>query len=112
MSIAGLVRRLSLIDIDAIWQLGLGCLLMRTIASFQRHTGYLNFTNGRISHVLLLILVYVQLPSCLFFDFLPYCYKTFVIKYCTTVYERNGKKIFWSVKNLGEILNKLKLSSV
>ena len=27
-------------------------------------------------------------------------------KYCTTVYERNGKKIFWSIKNSGEILNK------
>ena len=31
-----------------------------------------------------------------------------VIKYCTTVYERNGKKLFWSIKNSGEILNKLK----
>ena len=34
--------------------------------------------------------------------------KNHVIKYCTTVYERNGKKLFWSVKNSGEILNKLK----
>ena len=32
-SITGLMRRLSLIGIDAIWQLSLGCLLMRTIAS-------------------------------------------------------------------------------
>ena len=31
-----------------------------------------------------------------------------VIKYCTTVYERNGKKITWSIKHSGEILNKLK----
>ena len=31
-----------------------------------------------------------------------------VIKYCTTVYERNGKKLFSSIKNSGEILNKLK----
>ena len=30
------------------------------------------------------------------------------IKYCTTVYERNSKKLFWSIKNSGEILNKLK----
>ena len=30
-----------------------------------------------------------------------------VIKYCTTVYERNGKSLFWSIKNSGEILNKL-----
>ena len=29
------------------------------------------------------------------------------IKYCTTVYERNGKILFWSIKISGEILNKL-----
>ena len=34
--------------------------------------------------------------------------KNHVIKYCTTVYERNGKKLFWSIKNAGEIPNKLK----
>ena len=34
--------------------------------------------------------------------------KNHVIKYCTTVNERNGKKILWSIKNSGEILNKLK----
>ena len=34
--------------------------------------------------------------------------KSHVIKYCTTVYERNGKNLFWSIKNSGEILNKLK----
>ena len=34
--------------------------------------------------------------------------KNHVIKYCTTVYERNGKNLFWSIKNSGEILNKLK----
>ena len=67
MSITGLMRRLSLIGIDAIWQLSLGCLLMRTIASFLRYTGYLNFINGPINRVLLLILVHVQLLSCLFF---------------------------------------------
>ena len=37
------MRRLSLIGIDAIWQLSLGCLLMRTIASFLRYTGYFVF---------------------------------------------------------------------
>ena len=67
MSITGFMRRLSLIGIDAIWQLSLGCLLMRTIASFLRYTGYLNFINGPISRVLFLILVHVQLLSCLFF---------------------------------------------
>ena len=34
--------------------------------------------------------------------------KNHVIKYCTTVYERNGKNLFWSIKNSGEIHNKLK----
>ena len=29
-------------------------------------------------------------------------------KYCITVYERNGKKLFWSIKNSGEIVNILK----
>ena len=58
---------MSLIGIDAIWQLSLEYLLMRTIASFQRYTGYLNFIKGTTSHVVLLIIVDVQLPSCLFF---------------------------------------------
>ena len=34
--------------------------------------------------------------------------KNHVIMYCTTVDERNGKYLFWSIKNSGEILNKLK----
>ena len=34
--------------------------------------------------------------------------KTHVIKYCTIVYERNCKNLFWSINNSGEILNKLK----
>ena len=110
MSITGLMRRLSLIGIDAIWQLSLGCLFMRTIASFLPYTGSLNFINSPINRVLMLILVHVQLTSCLFF-LLTFCLtaiKNHVIKYCTTVYGRNGKNLFWSIKNSGEILNKLK----
>ena len=34
--------------------------------------------------------------------------KNHVIKYCTTVNERNGKNLFWSIKNSGAILDKLK----
>ena len=34
------------------------------------YTGYLNFINGSISRILLLILVHVQLLSCLFFRLL------------------------------------------
>ena len=102
------MRRLSLIGIDAICQLNLGCLLMRTIASFLHYTGYLNFINGSISRVLMLILVQVLLSSLLFLTSCLTTIKNHVIKYCTTVYERYGKKIFWSIKNSGETLNKLK----
>ena len=31
-----------------------------------------------------------------------------VIKYCNKVYERSGKNMIWSMKNLNEVLNKLK----
>ena len=31
-----------------------------------------------------------------------------IIKYCTTVYQRNDKNLHLSIKNPGEILNKLK----
>ncbi|MCG8117959.1 MAG: hypothetical protein N0E45_21745 [Candidatus Thiodiazotropha endolucinida] len=35
--------------------------------------------------------------------------KEHVIRYCETVYERSGRNLFWSIKNSGEVLNKLKL---
>ena len=78
---------------------------MRIKARFQRYTGYLNFINDPMSHVLLLILVHVLLH----FHFLPHCNLNHVIKYSTTVYESNGKNLFWSIKNSGEILYKLKI---
>ena len=34
--------------------------------------------------------------------------KIHVIRYCEKVYERSGKNLFWSIKNSGEVLNKLK----
>ena len=34
--------------------------------------------------------------------------KKHIIKYCEKVYERSGKNLFWSIKNSGEILDKLK----
>ena len=46
--------------------------------------------------------LYILLTSCLT------AIKNHVIKYCTSVYERNGKQLFWSIKNSGEIRNKLK----
>ena len=44
----------------------------------------------------------IRLTSCLT------AIKNYDIKYCTAVYEKNGKKIFLSIKNSGENLNKLK----
>ena len=35
--------------------------------------------------------------------------KNHVIRYCEKVYERSCKNLFWSIKNSGEVLNKLKL---
>ena len=34
--------------------------------------------------------------------------KNHVIRYCEKVYERSSKNLFWSIKNSGEVLNKLK----
>ena len=34
--------------------------------------------------------------------------KKHVIKYCEKVYERSSKNLFWSIRNSGEILDKLK----
>ena len=34
--------------------------------------------------------------------------KSHVIKYCETVYETSNKNWFWSIKNSGEVLSKLK----
>ena len=82
---------------------------MRTIASFLRYTCYLNFINCPInsrfianSSACTTTELSILLTSCLT------AIKNHVIKYCTTVYERNSKKLFWSIKNSGEILNKLK----
>ena len=118
MSITGLMRRLSLIDINAILQHSLGCLLMRTIAGFLHYTGYLNFIKfinspklhkqpyksrfiANSSSCATTELTFL-LTSCLI------AIKNHAIKYCKTVYKRNGKNLFWSIKNSGEILNQLK----
>ena len=34
--------------------------------------------------------------------------KNHVIRYCEKAYERSGKNLFWSIRNSGEVLNKLK----
>ena len=82
---------------------------MRAIASFLRYTANLNFHKRPYksrfianSSAWTTTELSILLTSCLA------AIKNHVIKYCTKVNERNGKKIFWSIKNSGEILNKLK----
>ena len=98
-------RSLSLIDINGI---SFVYLLMRIIASFLRDTGYQNSIKDPISNV------FADSSSCTTTELsiiLTSCLTAFenhVIKYFETVFERNGENLFWSVKNSGEILNKLK----
>ena len=98
MSITGFMRRLSLIGINAIWQLSLGCLYW--LPKFHKRPYKSRFIANSSSCTTTELSI--LLTSCLT------VLKNHVIKYCTTVYERNSKKIFWSIKNSGEILNKLK----
>ena len=72
---------------------------MRTIASFIRYTDYLNFINGPINRVFIAnssacttIELSILLTSCFT------AIKNHVIKYCTTVYERNGTIYFGLLK--------------
>ena len=63
----------------------------------------------RIKHDLLQTQVLVLQLN--FFKLLTSCLtavKNHVIRYCEEVYERSGKNLFWSIKNSGEVLNKLK----
>ena len=60
-----------------------------------------------IKQVLLLILVIVRQQNFLNTSRLT-AVKKHVIKYCEKVYERSGKTLFWSIKNSGEIFDKLK----
>ena len=80
------------------------------MASFLRYTGYLPKLHKRPykscyianSSACTTTELSILLTSC------PTAIKTHVIEYCTTVYERIIKNLFWSIKNSGEILNKLK----
>ena len=98
----------SLLPKDTLLRTYLGCYLMRTIANFIRYTSnklHKQPCKSRFianSSTCTTTELSVLLTSCLT------AIKNNDIEYCTTVYERNGKKIFWSIKNSGEILNKLK----
>ena len=41
---------------------------------------------------------------------MPHCCQNHVIRNCEKDYARSGKNLFWSFKNSGEVLNKLKSS--
>ena len=51
-----------------------------------------------LTHVLTTTELSIILTSCLT------AIKNHVINYCETVFERNGKGLFWPIKNSGEIL--------
>ena len=100
-----------MIGIDVIWQLSLGRLWVRTIASFLRYTGYLNFINGPIRRVLLLILVHVQLQSCLFFLLLASLRLKIMSLNIAQQFIKGIVQIYFGlsmINNSGEIINKLK----
>ena len=94
MSITGLMRRLSLIDIDAIWQLSLGCFFdedhsklptlywLTKLHKRPYKSGFIANSSACTTTELSILLT-----SCIT------AIKNHVIKYCTTVYERNGKII-------------------
>ena len=82
--------------------------LKKIKTKFLRCTGYLSSIKTPIKQDLLLILVLVQQQN--FLNCYPRVLQLLkhVIKYCEKVYERSGKSLFWSIKNSGEILDKLK----
>ena len=92
--------KLSLIDNNVIWLLSLVYLLMRIKANFLRYTGYKHFIRDPISHASSCTTTELSiiLTSCLT------AIKNHVIKYCESVFERNGENLFWSIKNSCEIL--------
>ena len=84
-------------------------MLRNAKTGFLRCIGYPRFIKDRIKLGSLQILALVQLQN--FQNYFTSCLtaiKAEVIKYCETVYERSGKKMFWPIKNSGEVLSKLK----
>ena len=82
-------------------------MLRNAKTDFLRCIGYLSFTKHRIKHDLLQTQVLVLQLSKLLTSCLT-AVKNHVIRYCEKVYERSGKNLFWSIKNSGEVLNRLK----
>ena len=82
--------------------------LKKTKTKFLRCTGYLNSIKNYKARLI------ANSSSCTTTEnskLLTSCLtavKKYVIKYCENVYERSVKNLFWSIKNSGEILDKLK----
>ena len=80
-------------------------MLRNAKSDFLRCIGYLSFTKARFianSSSFTTTELSKLLTSCLT------TVKNHVIRYCEKVYERSGKNLFRSIKNSGEVLNKLK----
>ena len=98
MSITGLMRRLSLIGIDAIWQQKFGLFVdedhsklptLYWLPKLHKRPYKSRFIAN--SSACTTTELSICLTSCLT------AFKNHVIKYYTTVYERNGKNLFWSI---------------
>ena len=67
---------------------------------------------GYSRHSLFIVKLDIRLKTVLQADITlsVFAIKNHVVKYmyCETVYDLDGKNIFWSIKSSGEILNKLK----
>ena len=82
-------------------------MLTNAETDFQRCIGYLSFRKPKARFI-------TNTSSCTTTELsklLTSCFiavKNHVIRYCEKVYERSSKNLFWSIKNSGEVLNKLK----
>ena len=84
-------------------------MLRNAKTDFLRCIGYLSFT--KITYKARFIANSSSYTTTELSKLLTSCLtavKNHVIRYCEKVYERSGKNLFWSIKNSGEVLNKLK----
>ena len=86
-------------------------MLRNAKTDFLRCIGYLSFTHKKKTYKARFIANSSSCTTTELSKLLPSCLtavKNHVIRYCEKVYERSGKNLFWSIKNSGEVLNKLK----
>ena len=77
-------------------------MLRNAKTDFLQCIGYLRCTKDRIKHDLLQTEFSKLLISCLT------AVKNHVVRCCEKVVKGQEKKLFWAIKNSGEVLNKLK----